>query len=173
MKNKNKYLKFYTTLFFVLAVLFGIWLLTKNIPYQGLYYIDTVAGKDLPVVSKIAPEVRVRINEDGSQSILKSPVYFDVRILPWYKRAKITLHYREIGKHKFEGVGRQTAPEFNYQLISPLLSERMNFGWRTATFDVDLNGFYHEKNVYRFLISTTQGGDGQVDINNLKIVLSR
>src|SRR3989339_324978 len=86
----------------------------KNFPASGelVVLLPTQNGRQ---ISRLGPDPRIRIS-DGVQTILEGPVYFDVRVLPWFHTAKIELVYKENGQ-AFDGIAVQSAAGWNYNLI--------------------------------------------------------
>lgn len=144
-----------------------------NFPFYGAAKIEAALGQDTPQISRLGPEVRLRNIESGQQ-IVEGPVYFDVRIMPWYNQAKVIVIYQEIAGHALNGMGRHTGPEFSYEVTKPIAIFDHGDGYKRADFIFDLNGFYQEKNVYRFLVDTVKGqSGGAVEIKELKLFLTR
>lgn len=160
--------------FFLISIVgsFFFWLVIKNFPFYDQFKIEMKLGQDTSLVSSLGPPPRVKIETDY-QKILESPVYFDVRTLPWYKTAQIYLIYQEAGQ-SLSGLGGQTAPGFNYNVQKPIIVHNLADGWEKAVFEVNLNEVYQEKNFRRFLISTTQEDlitKGELKLKELKILL--
>lgn len=123
-----------------------------NFPLSGKLVIP-VPTENQRMISRLAPEVRIKIN-DNTQIVLESPVYFDVRILPWFQTVLVEVMYRENGQ-ALDGVGLQSGPGFNYNLQKTSDIIEHGNGWKSAEFNFDLNGGYHVRNTRRFLVSTT------------------
>jgi len=171
---KNFLLKLISLTLILSAVGLGLWLINKNIPAYGSQVILLNFEKDQPMLSRLGPEVRTRVQE-GLLEILESPVYFDLRSLPWFDQAYIYLIYKELGQ-ELEGIAIQTAPEpgWHYYLQKPVVVTESSDGFKKAVFIFDLNNFYHQRNVRRFLISTKQLEEkGGLKIQTLKIILNR
>lgn len=114
----------------------------------------TLPTKNQRQISRLGPEPRVRIS-GSEQAIVESPVYFDVRILPWFRAATIEMVYKENGQ-AFDGIAVQSAVGWNYNLIKPYSVEELDNGWSKAIIDFNLSGGYQVHNVRRFLIGTQQ-----------------
>jgi len=165
-------LKIVTLILILSAIGLGIWLINKNF-FQQLV-IKSIPEKNQPMLSTLGPQDRVRIENDY-QLILDSPVYFDLRTLPWFSRLRISLIYRPAGR-ELEGVGWQVGPGFQYQIKEPILSRSLADGWQEAIFDLDLTKVYQQKNVKRFLISTlaAEGQErGELKIQSLELTVER
>jgi hypothetical protein len=123
-------------------------------------------------ISRLGPEPRVRIS-GSEQAIVEGPVYFDIRVLPWFRAAKIEIVYKENGQ-AFDGIAVQSAAGWNYDLIKPYSVEELDDGWSKATIDFDLSGGYQVRNVRRFLIGTQQTNPdarGELTLRELSVKL--
>lgn len=168
--NKPLLLKIINIFLILTAIGFGLWLVNQNFPLSGQIEINAIAAKDQPMLSRLGPEVRVRQEKDY-QVILETPVYFDLRFLPWFKQARVQLVFQAVGS-KLLGLGGQTGPEWGYDVKKPVLINDLGNGWQEAIFDFDLTKVYQQKNVRRFLISTDPR-QGELKIKSLKIILIR
>ena len=152
------------------AIGFGLWLVNKSFPRYGSLIVEPVLGEDQPMISRLGPDVRVRL-EDGYQAILENPVYFDLRVMPWFTNARIYFIFKEAGL-KLEGIGGKVGPDWQYEMQEPILAQDLEDGWQEAVFDFDLTKLYDQKNIKRFLISI-QGEEGELRIKPFKIILNR
>ena len=165
-------LKIVTLILILSAIGLGVWLVNKNF-FQQLV-IKSIPGKNQPILSTLGPQDRVRI-ENNYQLILDSPVYFDLRTLPWFTRLRVNLIYQEAGR-QLAGIGWQVGPGFQYQIQEPILSRSLADGWQEAIFDLDLTKVYQQKNVKRFLISTLAAEEqekGELEIQSLELTVER
>ena len=172
MNKQNKKIKLFYGILIFLSLLLLVWLGFKNFPFGGQFQIDMKLNHDTSLITKLGPPPRVEMALD-IEKIYESPVYFDVRILPWYKKAQVHLGYQEDGQN-LEGMGGQTAAGFNYHVINPTVKQNLEDDWQEAVFDFNLSTVYQENNFYRFLISTTPEDDdirGEMRIRDLKIIL--
>lgn len=171
---KATILKFFKLLLIIFAIFLLIFLANKNFPKSGQINFEMKLGKDLPTITKLGPEPRA-VLKDGFQSILESPVYFDIRSMPWFKKATITLTFEENGLI-LEGIGGQADLGWQYDIKKPITVNDLENGQRIAVFSFDLNEIYQKKNIRRFLISLkpSEGQDAkELKIYSLKIVLSQ
>jgi len=150
-----------------------LWLVNQNFPASGELQIKSALAKDLPMISKLGPEGRIKI-KDNLTLVLDGPVYFDLRFLPWFKKARIFIQYQPKGRN-LEGLGRQIGPGFSYEVQKALLISDFEDGFSQAVFDFDLTRVYQRKNITRFLIETKPSSQlaGELRIKELKIILSR
>ncbi len=154
------------------AVGLGLWLAYKNFPISGQLEIKAALGRDRPMISQLGPEVRVKLINDY-QAVLESPVYFDLRSMPWFKTASLYLVFQEAGA-TLEGIGGQVGWGWEYQLQKPEVVNNLGDGWDEARFSFDLKSIYQQKNIRRFLVSIGSAQeDGELRIKSLKIILSR
>lgn len=145
-------------------------LVILNYPFDTTFVTMTL-GKDTSRISRLGPDVRVPL-ADGGQLIKESPVYFNLRVLPWYSRAQIIITFDERGS-TISKMGGQTAPGFNYFTIEPTVVRSVNEGTK-AIFDFNLADVYQQKNMYRFLIDTEKVGEaseGEVVVKEIKVFL--
>ncbi|MFA6254775.1 MAG: hypothetical protein WC675_01925 [Patescibacteria group bacterium] len=152
-----------------------LWLVNTNIPSSGELVVEMKLGKDQTMITQLGPAVRVKLNADY-QTVLESPVYFDLRSMPWFTKAQVRLVYQEAGL-ELTGLGGQTGPGWGYDPQKPLVISDLaesEEGFQEAVFTFDLTKIYQQKNVRRFLIATDPtGGGGELRIKSLKIILSR
>lgn len=170
-KLHQKILKIINAALILSALGLVLWLANLNFPRSGQIVITAALGKDLPAFTRLGPDVRLKM-ENGWQAVLENPVYFDLRSLPWFIRARVYLTYRENGR-RLEGLGGQTGPGWQYEVKKPLAVSNLADGIKQAIFDFDLAKLYSPKNVRRFLIATEQTPGGELKIKELKIILSR
>ncbi|MFA6382109.1 MAG: hypothetical protein WCX08_02460 [Candidatus Buchananbacteria bacterium] len=162
---------------FILVVFFIgllLWLVNKNFPLSGQLEITGQPGKDLPMLSRLGPDPRIKLVKDY-QIVLDNQVYFDLRSLPWFEKIRIKLIFRPAGR-KLDGIGGQTGPGFQYDLKKPLLITDVSGNWQEAIFDFSAAKIYQQKNVRRFLISSSQidpNIPGELIIKSLEISLIR
>ncbi|MDX9893267.1 MAG: hypothetical protein RB292_02525 [Patescibacteria group bacterium] len=149
----------------------GLWLINKNVPVYGDLVINADFQHAQGALSLIGPEIRTKY-QDGVLAILESPVYFDLRSLPWFKAARIYLTFKSQGA-ALEGLAPQVGPGWQYQLIKPMVIMDLDDGWQKAVFEFNLTEIYQAKNVKRFLISTIPQTDGGLLIKDLTIILVR
>lgn len=121
----------------------GVWLIRQNIPPTGQMKIKAVAGQDKPMMTRLGPEPRVKI-EGSEQTILASPVYFDLRSIHWFLQAKIILVYKEEGL-KLEGIAGQTGAGWQYDVKQPNLVSKQDGGFKQAIFNFDLKTVFQQK----------------------------
>jgi len=162
------------TLFALVTVGLLLWLANINIPYGGELIVEMKLGEDQPMITQLGPAVRVKSGAEY-QTILETPVYFDLRSMPWFTQAQIRLVYQEAGL-ELAGLGGQTGPGWGYDLQKPLVFNDLVLakeGWQEAIFNFDLTKIYQQKNIRRFLLATDPIGGGELKIKNLKIILSR
>lgn len=165
---------FFNYILIALGVFLVIWLVINNIPHYGIFSVEATLGQSTSIISNLGPEVRTKVTDDY-EAILESPVYFEVRAMPWYNKATVYVTYEPMGGHELLGIGRQTGPGFNYKVHLPLIIRDLENNNLKAIFEFNLNEFYQEKNVYRFLIDTSRhsyvGGD-ELRIKELKVIFS-
>lgn len=157
-----------------LGIFLIIWLVINNIPHYGIFSVEATLGQSTSIISNLGPEVRTMVTDDY-EAILESPVYFEVRAMPWYNKAVVYVTYEAVGGHELLGVGRHTGPGFSYKVHLPQIIRDLDSDDHKAIFEFDLDEFYQEKNVYRFLIDTSRHdyteGD-ELRIKELKVILS-
>ncbi len=150
------------------------WLVYVNFPLSGQLNINADFERDRPLLSRVGPAGRVET--DGvTATILDSPVYFDLRALPWYRQLRIKITYQAENR-EFDGMGPQMGSGWDYAVAKPLSVIDEPNGDQTAVYDFDFSGVYRPKNVIRFIISTKAGGDGgagKIIIKNLSFTLKR
>jgi len=173
---KRRWLKIISLFLILGAIFLALWLVNKNIPYYGNLILEMNFSHDQPMISRLGPEVRVK-SEADYLLILESPVYFDLRALPWFTKARIYLTFADASL-ELEGLGVQVGPTWQYEVKTPLTIMPVgdNGDWQKAVFDFDLKDIYQQKNVRRFLISlksASQDKGGEFKIKDLKIILSR
>ncbi len=166
---KKILLKIINLLLIVAAAGLGLWLLNMNFPANRQLEINMIAGKNQPMISRLGPDPRIRLEKDY-QVILDSPVYFDVRALSWFQNAKIQVVYQEAGR-KLDSLAGQNGPGWQYLEKKPYATFETDGGFRVALFEFDLAGLYQQKNIYRFLISS--GGELRADAVDQRVVGSR
>ena len=158
-----------------LAVFLLVWLGVKNYPHYGAVKITAELGQSTPLISSLGPEVRTKLGDDY-QAVLESPVYFDLRVMPWFNKAEVAVVYASVGQHDLVGLGRHTGPGFSYQVVPPKLVQAVAGGNTKAIFEFNLRDFYQEKNIYRFLLDTSvhqyQPGN-ELQIKELSVILLR
>lgn len=169
---KKTWLKIITIFLILSAVGVGLLLVNKNLPSHDVLIVEAVLGQDQPMISKLGPEPRVKI-ENGYQAVFETPIYFDLRSLPWFRQAQVYLVFQEDGL-ELEGIGGQVGSGWQYEVKKPIVVTKLDGGWKKAVFEFDLNNIYQQKNIRRFLISAKQNEDsGELRIKLLKIVLNR
>ncbi|NUM25147.1 MAG: hypothetical protein HUU49_00815 [Candidatus Buchananbacteria bacterium] len=149
----------------------GLWLANVNIPYYGSLIIKLDQVKDQPMLSRLGPDVRISFNSD-SFDILESPVYFDLRSMPWFSKALVYLTFRSKGDD-LEGVAPQVGPDWQYHLQPPVTVIDLENDWHKAVFEFDLRKVYQEKNIRRFLVSTIHQPGGSLEVSDLTIILQQ
>ena len=164
-------LKIIAIVLVLLALGLGLWLVNQNVPYYGNLIVNLDLARDQPMISKLGPAVRTIIQNDYL-AILESPVYFDLRSLPWFKTARIYLTFKSQGA-TLAGLAGQVGPAWQYHLLEPLVVMDLSDGWQKAVFDFDLRKLYRQKNVRRFLLSTSHQEDGQLLVKDLTIILEQ
>lgn len=172
--NQSILLKTIKIVLILAAIGLGLWLINQNYPSSGQLQIEAVLGKDSPMISRLGPAVRVKIEKDYAR-VLETPIYFDLRSLPWFKQAQLELIFSKQGL-ALEGIGGQTAKGWQYDVQKPILMTDLGAGWQQAVFNFDLTKIYQQKNIRRFIISTqpTRGeGDSSLNIKSLKLILNR
>ena len=173
----NKKVRIFTYLLSAAALALSGWLGLVNYPFYGQMFITMELGHDTPQISSLGPPSRVHL-ANGYQQVFEGPVYFNVRTLPWYHRAQIFITYTEQGQ-TLTGLGGQTAPGFNYQVIAPMVVRILGDGSKKAVFDVNLSWVYEQKNFRRFLLELepTQldqvGERGELQISEIRVLLLR
>ena len=165
---ERKVLKIINILLILSAIGLGLWLLNKNFP-RGDLVVDLDLEKAQPMISALGPEVRI-VTEDDYYIVLESPVYFDLRSMPWFKQADIYLVFQ--GQDILEGIGIQTGPGWSYEVREPVAVVEAEDGFFKALFSFDLQDYYQQKNVRRFLIST-KAGEQDLKIKSLQVRLKR
>src|SRR3989344_7585066 len=168
---EKKFLKIIKAVLIVAALGLVLWLANLNFPRSGQIVIQAEVGKESRAIPRLGPDVRLKL-ENGRPAVLENPVYFDLRALPWFIRARVYLVYQEDGR-QLEGLGGQTGPGWQYEVKKPLAQADLQDGFKQAIFDFDLTKLYSQKNVKRFLIATSQAPGGELKIKELKIILSR
>lgn len=171
---KQKVTPLFSYLTIATAVFLITWLVINNIPHYGIFSVEATLGQSTSIISNLGPEVRTIVADDY-EAILESPVYFEVRAMPWYNKATVYVTYEPVGDHELLGMGRHTGPGFSYKVHLPQIIRGLDSDDRKVIFEFDLNEFYQEKNVYRFLIDTSRHsyveGD-ELRIKELKVILS-
>jgi len=167
---KKFWLKIINLLLILSALGLGLWLINQNFPSYGQLIVEPALGQDQPMISRLGPDPRVTLAADY-QAILESPVYFDLRSMPWFTKARIYFVFQAVGLD-LEGIGGQVGPGWQYDLQDPILVQDLGDGWQKAVFDFDLTKIYQQKNVRRFLISL-QGEEGELRMKAFKIILSQ
>lgn len=171
---KQKVAPLFSYLMIASAVFLVVWLVINNIPHYGIFSIEVTLGQSTSIISNLGPEVRTKVTDDY-EAILESPIYFEVRAMPWYNKATVYVTYEPMGEHELVGLGRHIGPGFNYKVHLPQIIRDLENNNLKAVFEFNLNEFYQEKNVYRFLIDTSRHsyveGD-ELRIKELKVILS-
>jgi len=174
----NKYwLNITNTILILVVVGFSLWLINKNFPPSNVLIIEAKLGQDLAMISRLGPEPRVKLEKDY-QTVLETPIYFNLRTMPWYQQAEIYIIYEEFGQ-ELVGLGGQIGPGFNYNLMKPVVIMDLTVGGanlKKAVFKFDLSNIYQQKNLSRFLISTqpvNKYNRGEFHIKTLKVILTR
>lgn len=173
MMGQRSYSLIRYTLLLSVAV-FLLWLLNLNFPRNRVLPINLDFFYDQKITSKIGPGDRIK-NQDDLASIIDSPVYFDLRFLPWFDQARLVLVYKSEGRI-LQGLGYQTGPGFSFSVLKPISEKIIVDNFYEAVFIVDLHKVYQKRNITRFLIETkpenqTQAGD--LKIKSLQINLIR
>lgn len=143
----------------------------KNFPVDGELTV-TLPTTNQRQITRLGPEPRIRITATN-QAIVEGPVYFDIRVLPWFHTAKIEMVYQENGQ-ALDGIALQSAAGWSYNLKKPDSVEVIADGWSKAIFNFDLAGGYQVRNVRRFLIGTQQTDStarGELTIQSLRVHL--
>ena len=153
------------------AIGLGLWLVNQNFPATNQLAVNATLGTDTPMLSSLGPPPRLTLDYPH-QLILDTPVYFDLRSLPWFTRARVELRYREEGR-TLVGLAGKVGEPWQYASFTPLLVTTDEDGWQRAIFDVDLTGLMHPKNVRRFLIETTGPVGRALRLKSLDITLER
>lgn len=172
--NQSLLLKIIKIVLILAAIGLGLWLINQNYPASEELQIQAVLDKDSPMISRLGPPVRVKMEKDFA-AVLETPIYFDLRSLPWFKQAQLELVFFQQGL-TLEGIGGQTAKGWQYDVQKPILVTDLGDGWQKAIFNFDLTKIYQQKNVRRFIISTqpTRGeSDSSLNLKSLKIILNR
>ena len=154
-----------------IAVALFIWTTYRNFPLVGELII-ALPTENQRQITRLGPEPRVRITSTN-QAILESPVYFDIRVLPWFHTANIEMVFQENGQ-TLDGIALQSAAGWNYNLKKPDTIEALADGWSKATFIFNLAGGYQVRNVRRFLLSTRHSDPsvrGEMLIQSLHVTL--
>jgi len=155
----------------VIAIVLVV-LLNLNYPAGKELVISTDLTTDTRTVTRLGPSVRVVKHNEGL-AVIESPVYLDMRILPGYNQAKFFVTYKSVDNN-FKEMGIQTGPGFQYKTQKPLTITDLQDGWKQAVFDWEFSSAYDEKNVIRFVLSTTGSSSQQpLIIKELKAVLRR
>lgn len=165
-------LKIYKIFIICLAITFFAFIAILNFPFYGQSKISMTLGENTPKISKLGPPPRVII-EGGYQRVLESPVYFDVRTFPWFKKAQVYITYQEHGQ-TLEGLGGQTSFGFNYHVQEPIVVRDLQDGWKKAVFEFDLNQVFYNEGLRRFLISTKSNDQSEKEelyIQDIKVIL--
>ncbi len=171
---KNNYLKLIKLLLIVFSIFLFLFLINKNFPRSGQITVEMKLGKDLPAITKLGPEPRV-ILQNGFQSVLEGPVYFDLRSMPWFKEAIVIIVFLE-EEMELEGIAGQSGPGWQYDIKEPFLVNDLEQGLKIALFNFDLDELYQQKNIRRFLISLKPSGQRErpeLKIYSLKIILNQ
>jgi hypothetical protein len=156
------------------VIILGLWLVNINFPKTGRIQLTQIPGQDTPAISRLGPEGRVKLEKDY-QAVIDHPVYFDIRSLPWFNRARIKLTYQPNGR-LLAGLAGQSGPGWQYSVSKPIAVKDAADGFKEAVFDFDLNQVWAQKNVRRFLLATQKEADnvqGELRIKSLQITLSR
>ncbi|HLC89753.1 MAG TPA: hypothetical protein VJG65_02210 [Patescibacteria group bacterium] len=172
--NKFKILKIINIFLILFFLGLLLWLFDQNFSLNGQLVIKSNLTKDLPMISKLGPEGRVNLRQSETL-ILDSPVYFDLRTMPWFKTARMILVYRSDGRI-LSGIGSQTGPGFSFAVQEPLAVNQRDDGDSEAVFDFNLASVYRDKNVTRFLIDSTSLKDevgNTISLKSLEIILTR
>ena len=168
---KKRWLKIINILLILVVASLIMWLINQNVTCYGQTTVDMVLGQDTKIISQLGPPPRVKLIDDY-QVILESPVYFDLRSMPWFNQARLYLIYEEAGA-ELEGIAGQVGSGWSYHLQEPLLVMDLEDGIKKAVFDFDLTQVYQQKNIRRFLISTKHEEGGEFRVKSLKIILER
>lgn len=153
------------------AIGLGLWLLNNNFPSSDQIVITATLGSDRPMISSLGPPSRLKLDYPH-QLILDKPVYFDLRSMPWFTRARIELVYREEGRTLVSMAGKVGEP-WQYATFKPFVVTTDTDGWQHAIFDVDLTSLYHPKNVRRFLIDTDGPVGAVLRLKTLQVILQQ
>ena len=168
---KQIILKIINLTLILIVIGLGLWLVNINVPASGQLEINAVLGKDQRAISSLGPPPRLRL-QTGYQEILENPVYFDLRSLRWFKQIRIDLVYQE-GSRQLVGMAGKVGPDWQYLEKQPLAVLDLENGWKKATFNFESDALYSNKNIKRFLISTTGESGDVLKIKSIKIILNR
>jgi len=161
-------------LVFISVIILGLWLINLNFPINGQRHLSLNFFQDQPMTSKLGPGDRLK-QKDDLALIIDHPVYFDLRVLPWFNQARITLIYQSNGR-LLEGLGYQTGPGFSFSVIKPISVKEIDQNFSEALFIFDLNKVFTLRNVTRFLIASqidSENIENELIIKSLKINLLR
>lgn len=155
-----------------LSVIGGaILLVNKNFPASNLLKVEMILGRDSRMISRLGPDVRLR-NQNGYQEILDSPVYFDVRALPWFSGAWIEIIHQS-SPRELVGVGGQVSEPWGYDIKQPLSTVPLANGWQRSTFYVDLDSLLDKRNLKRFVIDSRGQVGEPLRISHITVILER
>jgi len=171
---KQTWLKIINIFLVLSAIGLVLWLFNKNFSAYDTLIIEASLGEDKAEISRLGPDPRVKLENDY-QIIYETPIYFDLRTLPWFEQAQVYLIYQEVGQ-ELVGLGGRSGPAWQYEVLSPVVVTDLADNWHKAVFSFDLDKVYQQKNISRFLISTKsldQENKGELRIRQLKVILSR
>ncbi len=164
-------LKTVTLLLTLAAIGLGLWLGNKNFPATNQLGVAAELGRAAPMLSSLGPPLRLTLDYPH-QLILDAPVYFDLRSVSWFTRARLELVYREEGRTLVSVAGKGGEP-WQYATSRPLLVTTDDEGWQHSIFEVDLTSLYHPKNIRRFLIDTSGPVGRPLRLKSLQVTLER
>ena len=168
---RKVFLQTLNLLLILAAIGLGLWLVNQNFPAANQLAVAATLGEDTPMLSSLGPPPRLTLDYPH-QLILDTPVYFDLRSLPWFTRARVELRYREEGR-TLVGLAGKVGEPWQYAPVMPLLVTTDEDGWQRAIFDVDLTNLMRPKNVRRFLIETVGPAGRALRLKSLDVTLER
>ena len=150
-----------------------------------LFILDFVPGEKLeinynfcerkPMITELSPGDRLwpikKINNNCSQDIAASPVYFDTRAPQYFDSAKVEIKYKNLNNQEFKLGPQIIKDEWMWQLQDVIEIDKIG-EWQTGKAEFNLNNIYQNSNVMRWLISapTIEENKTIITISKIKII---
>ena len=161
-------------IFFLIFVAVFIVLVYKNVYPSGRLELDYQIGGSRPLaISSLEPQYRVSKPKvvDGKigQVLVSNPVYFNLRTVLPFKKAKIWIEYKNPSNQTFRVGGLVNNELWQFDL-KEIKGELQESGWLVGQAEFDLRGYFRLKNQYRFILSVPYV---ELEDQNEGLVISR
>jgi len=148
----------FVKIFFLIIFIVGFALLVyKNTYPSGELTLVYRLGQDKPhSVSQLEPKYRVSevlmLGDRPGQILISNPVYFNLRTVLPFERAKVSLLYKNPGNHKFKVGGLVNKELWQFDL-KEIDGQETDDGWLFGQAEFSMLGYLREENQYRFILS--------------------